>query len=146
LPDSMSMAAAAGFLVNYGTTYHALVQRANLKAGEALLVLGAAGGVGTATIAACLAGRDRRVGPELAIAVTVMSLFALGVVLGTLIGFGILLGVSVPGVPWLVAVALTKLALLGSLGLIATGGVMHRLARRQEERDRLPASPSGEPL
>ena len=44
------MAAAAGFLVNYGTTYHALVQRANLKAGETLLVLGAAGGVGLTAI------------------------------------------------------------------------------------------------
>ncbi|HMN44464.1 MAG TPA: NADPH:quinone oxidoreductase family protein [Povalibacter sp.] len=50
LPDSMSMSAAAGFLVNYGTTYHALVQRANLKAGETLLVLGAAGGVGITAI------------------------------------------------------------------------------------------------
>jgi NADPH2:quinone reductase len=46
----MSMSAAAGFLVNYGTTYHALVQRANLKAGETLLVLGAAGGVGITAI------------------------------------------------------------------------------------------------
>lgn len=50
LPASMSMAAAAGFLVNYGTTYHALVQRAKLRAGETLLVLGAAGGVGLAAI------------------------------------------------------------------------------------------------
>jgi NADPH2:quinone reductase len=50
LPDSMTMAAAAGFLVNYGTTYHALVQRANLKPGETLLVLGAAGGVGLTAI------------------------------------------------------------------------------------------------
>jgi NADPH2:quinone reductase len=50
LPANMSMAAAAGFLVNYGTTYHALVQRANLKAGETLLVLGAAGGVGLTAI------------------------------------------------------------------------------------------------
>ncbi|HEY5808642.1 MAG TPA: NADPH:quinone oxidoreductase family protein [Povalibacter sp.] len=50
VPDAMSMASAAGFLVNYGTTYHALVQRANLKAGETLLVLGAAGGVGLTAI------------------------------------------------------------------------------------------------
>lgn len=50
LPPSMSMAAAAGFLVNYGTTYHALVQRGNLKTGETLLVLGAAGGVGLTAI------------------------------------------------------------------------------------------------
>jgi NADPH2:quinone reductase len=50
LPRTMSMAAAAGFLVNYGTTYHALVQRANIRPGETLLVLGAAGGVGLTAI------------------------------------------------------------------------------------------------
>lgn len=50
LPESMSMAAAAGFLVNYGTTYHALKQRANIQPGETLLVLGAAGGVGLTAI------------------------------------------------------------------------------------------------
>jgi len=50
LPANMSMAAAAGFLVNYGTTYHALVQRAQIKPGETLLVLGAAGGVGLTAI------------------------------------------------------------------------------------------------
>lgn len=50
LPESMSMAAAAGFLVNYGTTYHALVQRARIQPGETLLVLGAAGGVGLTAI------------------------------------------------------------------------------------------------
>jgi NADPH:quinone reductase len=50
LPESMTMATAAGFLVNYGTTYHALVQRANLRPGETLLVLGAAGGVGLSAV------------------------------------------------------------------------------------------------
>jgi NADPH2:quinone reductase len=50
LPASMSMTAAAGFLVNYGTTYHALKQRADIQPGETLLVLGAAGGVGLAAI------------------------------------------------------------------------------------------------
>lgn len=50
LPESMSMAAAAGFLVNYGTSYHALKQRANIQPGETLLVLGAAGGVGLTAI------------------------------------------------------------------------------------------------
>jgi NADPH2:quinone reductase len=50
LPANMSMAAAAGFLVNYGTTYHALAQRAQIKPGETLLVLGAAGGVGLTAI------------------------------------------------------------------------------------------------
>lgn len=50
LPEAMSMTAAAGFLVNYGTTYHALVQRAQIQPGETLLVLGAAGGVGLTAI------------------------------------------------------------------------------------------------
>jgi NADPH:quinone reductase len=50
LPDAMGMAAAAGLLVNYGTTYHALVQRARIQPGETLLVLGAAGGVGLTAI------------------------------------------------------------------------------------------------
>lgn len=50
LPPAMSMAAAAGFLLNYGTTYHALVQRANVKPGDTLLVLGAAGGAGLSAV------------------------------------------------------------------------------------------------
>lgn len=50
LPQAMSMTAAAGFLLNYGTTYHALVQRAKLQPGETLLVTGAAGGVGLTAI------------------------------------------------------------------------------------------------
>jgi NADPH2:quinone reductase len=50
LPDSMSMSVAAAFLINYGTTYHALVQRANLRPSETLLVLGAAGGAGLTAI------------------------------------------------------------------------------------------------
>jgi len=50
IPDSMDYVSAAGFFLTYGTTYHALVQRANLQPGETLLVLGASGGVGTAAI------------------------------------------------------------------------------------------------
>ena len=50
LPDSMSLGAAAAFLVNYGTTYHALVQRAQLRPGETVLVLGAAGGAGLSAV------------------------------------------------------------------------------------------------
>ncbi len=46
IPDSMSFDDAAGFTVTYGTTYHALVDRARLQPGEVLLVHGAAGGVG----------------------------------------------------------------------------------------------------
>jgi NADPH2:quinone reductase len=50
IPRSMSFQQAAGFCVTYGTAYHALRQRAALQPGETLLVLGAAGGVGTAAI------------------------------------------------------------------------------------------------
>ncbi|MEX0582024.1 MAG: NADPH:quinone oxidoreductase family protein [Sneathiella sp.] len=46
IPDNMPFDQAAGFPVTYGTTYHALVDRGNLKPGEVLLVHGAAGGVG----------------------------------------------------------------------------------------------------
>ncbi|HEX7476275.1 MAG TPA: NADPH:quinone oxidoreductase family protein [Polyangiales bacterium] len=50
LPKSMDYVVAAGFSMTYGTSYYALVQRAQLKSGEVLLVHGAAGGVGTAAI------------------------------------------------------------------------------------------------
>ncbi len=50
LPTSMSYEVGAGFTLTYGTSYHALVDRGALREGETLLVLGAAGGVGTAAI------------------------------------------------------------------------------------------------
>ena len=50
LPDGFSHVDAAAFIMIYATSYHALVDRAQLKAGETLLVLGAAGGVGTSAI------------------------------------------------------------------------------------------------
>ncbi|MDZ4869000.1 MAG: NADPH:quinone oxidoreductase family protein [Alphaproteobacteria bacterium] len=50
IPDAMSFETAAGFRTNYMTALHAFRQRADLKAGETLLVLGAGGGVGSAGI------------------------------------------------------------------------------------------------
>ena len=50
LPDSFALVDAAAFIMTYATSHHALVDRAQLQAGETLLVLGAAGGVGTAAI------------------------------------------------------------------------------------------------
>lgn len=50
LPAGFAFDDAAAFLCTYGTAHHALVDRAQLKAGEIVLVLGAAGGVGTAAI------------------------------------------------------------------------------------------------
>lgn len=46
----MDFVTAASVMYNYGTSYHALKDRAELKAGETLLVLGAAGGVGLAAV------------------------------------------------------------------------------------------------
>jgi NADPH2:quinone reductase len=50
IPATLDFATAAGFTLVYGTAYHALKDRAQLKSGETLLVLGAAGGVGLATV------------------------------------------------------------------------------------------------
>ncbi|UXX78951.1 NADPH:quinone oxidoreductase family protein [Reichenbachiella carrageenanivorans] len=50
LPDSIDFVQAAATMMTFGTSYHALVNRAQLQTGETLLVLGAAGGVGTAAI------------------------------------------------------------------------------------------------
>jgi NADPH2:quinone reductase len=50
VPDTMPYEDAACFVFTYGTSHHALKDRAHLKAGETLLILGAAGGVGAAAI------------------------------------------------------------------------------------------------
>jgi len=50
IPDNMDFRTAAGFAMVYTTSYHALKQRAQLKPGETLLVLGASGGVGMAAV------------------------------------------------------------------------------------------------
>jgi NADPH2:quinone reductase len=50
IPDSLDFDRAAGLSVTYGTTIHALKDRAQMKAGEKLAVLGAAGGVGLAAV------------------------------------------------------------------------------------------------
>lgn len=50
IPDGMAFGQAAGFRVNYLTAIHGLADRAALRPGQHLLVLGAAGGVGTAAV------------------------------------------------------------------------------------------------
>ena len=50
IPDSLDYDIAACFIVPYGTAYHALKDRARLKPGETLVVLGAAGGIGRAAV------------------------------------------------------------------------------------------------
>jgi NADPH2:quinone reductase len=50
IPDAMPFDEAAAFIMTYGTSYYALKDRGFLKAGQSLLVLGAAGGVGLAAV------------------------------------------------------------------------------------------------
>ncbi len=50
MPAGMPFDEAATFILTYGTSYHALKQRGSLQAGQSLLVLGAAGGVGLAAV------------------------------------------------------------------------------------------------
>ena len=50
LPPGFPAVDAAAFIMIYATSWHALIDRAQLKSGETVLVLGAAGGVGTAAI------------------------------------------------------------------------------------------------
>ncbi|WP_313127658.1 NADPH:quinone oxidoreductase family protein, partial [Stutzerimonas nitrititolerans] len=50
IPAEMDFTTAAAFSMTYGTSMHALKQRANLQPGETLLVLGASGGVGLAAV------------------------------------------------------------------------------------------------
>ena len=50
LPPGFDIADAAAFAFTYGTSHHALMDRAALQPGETVLVLGAAGGVGTAAL------------------------------------------------------------------------------------------------
>lgn len=50
IPDAMPYDEASCLVLTYGTSHHALKNRAEIKAGESLLILGAAGGVGAAAI------------------------------------------------------------------------------------------------
>lgn len=50
VPDGVDLDDAAAFAFTYGTSHHALMDRAALREGETVLVLGAAGGVGTAAV------------------------------------------------------------------------------------------------
>ena len=49
-PDGVDLEIAAGIAITYGTSYHALKDRANIQPGETLLVLGAGGGVGLTAV------------------------------------------------------------------------------------------------
>ena len=61
-------------------------------------------------------------------------LLTVGLLVGVVDAVAILLHFGVAGAPWLVNVALAKLGLVASLGLLGGGAVTGRLARRQEAR------------
>ena len=60
-------------------------------------------------------------------------LASLGLVLGTFVALSLFLPLTVSGWSWLIAVGMVKLSLLSSLGLIAGGAFLQRLARRREQ-------------
>src|SRR6266480_6585927 len=62
LPDSLDFAQGAGLILNYHTAYFALKLRGRLAAGEQVLVHGAAGGVGTASLQVAKALGARTIG------------------------------------------------------------------------------------
>lgn len=66
-------------------------------------------------------------------------LAALGLALGALAGLAMTVPLHLHGWSWLLAVGVIKLVFAGSLGLIGTGAVLQRLARRAEERALLSA-------
>jgi hypothetical protein len=61
------------------------------------------------------------------------TLIGLGAAVGAAVGAAILVRAGLPGVPWLVNVALAKLGLLASGGLMAGGAVSLRLSKRREQ-------------
>lgn len=61
LPEELDFAQGAALLLNYHTAYFALVMRGRLRAGETVLVHGAAGGVGTATLQVAAAAGARTI-------------------------------------------------------------------------------------
>jgi NADPH2:quinone reductase len=62
IPDAMPFDEASAFILTYGTSYYALKDRGQLKAGETVLILGAAGGVGVAAIELAKAAGAKVVG------------------------------------------------------------------------------------
>jgi hypothetical protein len=68
-------------------------------------------------------------------------LAAIGLVLGVLLGVGLLVPLHVNGLVWLAAVGGFKLVLASSLGLIAGGAALQRVARERDAEVALPPGP-----
>lgn len=70
------------------------------------------------------------------------TLMVAGAAVGIAVGLGIGFGISLPGIPWLVAVGLVKLTLLGSGVMMGAGAFLERLSSRRQNQDRLPPGQS----
>jgi hypothetical protein len=68
-------------------------------------------------------------------------LMAAGVVIGGAVGLGMLVGLKITALPWLLAVGLGKLVFFSGVGLIGAGATLRRIAKRRDERLRLPTNP-----
>ena len=66
-------------------------------------------------------------------------LMLLGVGVGGAVGLALLFHLSIPGVPWLLALGLAKLTLAASAGLLGAGAFVQRLADHRGERPTLPS-------
>jgi hypothetical protein len=62
----------------------------------------------------------------------------LGVVIGGLLGLSLLVHIQVEGLPWLFAIEMAKLTFAVSIGLIAAGAVVQRIALRAAMLSQLP--------
>src|ERR1700682_5731960 len=71
------------------------------------------------------------------------TLMVTGAAVGIAIGAAIGLGISLPGIPWLVAVGLIKLTLLGAGVLMGSGAFLVRLSRRMRSETGLLPGPNG---
>ena len=69
-------------------------------------------------------------------------LMTLGVAVGGAVGLALLFHLSIPGMPWLLAVGLVKLILAGSVGLLGAGAFVQRIGNRHNERPMLPSHKS----
>ena len=100
LPPQFPMVDAAAFIMIYATSYHALIDRAQLKAGETVLVLGAAGGVGSAAIQIAKAVGARVIAASSTQDKYLVIGFAAGPIPSLPLNLALLKGASIVGVFW----------------------------------------------
>ena len=66
-------------------------------------------------------------------------LLVLGALVGCIAGIWVMIGLDAVHLPWIVSIGLVKLILAASLGIMAGGAVLVRLAKKSEGRSRIGA-------